>query len=272
MREILTTIIGDLAFDTKIKGGETRTDIAGGAYGCAVGASKFSDRVGLVAEVGPDFDLGTLARRKIDVQGVKVNPEKNTPHFQLVIEDDGRRTMISASNIRDNIDTASFPPDYLSSLFFHLATSHPNKHLAWIEYLKGRKCASTNTGTGLLSADIFEIFAKLHAESTHKVISSVGLLFLNEEEHKILAEFGTVTYGIPCVLKKGNRGAVYIDGEQYIEVPAKQVKTVDTTGAGDVLAGAFLALRSEGYEIGTALKIAVDLASQSVTVYGLEHI
>jgi len=54
-------------------------------------------------------------------------------------------------------------------------------------------------------------------------------------------------------------------------VPAS-VPVVDTTGAGDVLAGAFLALRSVGVDVRAALRHAVAIASASVVDFGVDGV
>lgn len=54
-------------------------------------------------------------------------------------------------------------------------------------------------------------------------------------------------------------------------VVAPEVGAVDTTGAGEILAGVFLALTSEDVDIDQALNDAVCLASQSVAQFGVEN-
>lgn len=266
-KEIQVAVIGDLAFDTKKKGNTTVTSIGGGAYGCCVGASKFTDGVGVVSQVGNDFDLSILRRRGIDTSGIKTDLIKKTTHFQLTVNENGEREVVTVADFVDNVDTGIFPKSYFSSLFIHLSTSHPEKNLTWIGFLN-----SERRNTTVISTDVFELYARLFPQATLKLLSSVDLIFINEEEQKILSQFGEVSNKTAYILKRGEKGASYVERERIIDIPAPVVNVVDTTGAGDILAGAFLALRSQGVNIVTALEKAVNLASYSVTEYGLEHV
>lgn len=98
------------------------------------------------------------------------------------------------------------------------------------------------------------------------------IIFINEAEANILAQKGTLRTDIPWILKYGAEGTSYLKGSNEIKVSAPKVTAVETTGAGDILAGAFLALLSYDYEVEHALTIAVDLASQSITQFGVEHL
>jgi len=78
----------------------------------------------------------------------------------------------------------------------------------------------------------------------------------------------------PTILKKGPKGATYIDNQEGIifTIEAPNVKVVDTSGAGDTLAGIFLASLSRGIRVQDALKAGVEMASKTVTDFGVEHI
>ena len=53
-------------------------------------------------------------------------------------------------------------------------------------------------------------------------------------------------------------------------IPARAVKAIDTTGAGDVFSGALAAALSEGKILKEAVRFACDAASISVTRYGTQ--
>jgi len=76
----------------------------------------------------------------------------------------------------------------------------------------------------------------------------VDMIFANEDEAKLM--FGTDDIN-DCVagmktltrqfaITQGAHGALVFDGEKLYDIPAKKVTAVDTTGAGDIYAGAFL--------------------------------
>jgi len=66
------------------------------------------------------------------------------------------------------------------------------------------------------------------------------------------------------IITLGRDGALYCRGKERIQVPARQVKAVDTTSAGDTFTGYFLAARLRGMGVSEAMNLA-SLAS-SITV------
>jgi len=78
---------------------------------------------------------------------------------------------------------------------------------------------------------------------------------------------------VTLVVKHGPRGANLRLAGVWVEVPAPRVETVrNTTGAGDILAGAFLAGVASGDDPRTALVKGVDLATKSVAGFGVERL
>lgn len=68
------------------------------------------------------------------------------------------------------------------------------------------------------------------------------------------------------VLTLGKEGSVYFGkGRTSIFVPAKKVKVVDTTGAGDTFIGYFLAFLLEGWEVKRCLELASRASAICVT-------
>ena len=101
--------------------------------------------------------------------------------------------------------------------------------------------------------------------------TGVDLLFCNEQEAKLWA--GTDDFDAACekmkskakqfAITRGADGALLYDGKDYINVAAHSVKAVDTNGAGDMFAGAFMYALTQGKDFATAGKLA-SLASATV--------
>jgi len=70
------------------------------------------------------------------------------------------------------------------------------------------------------------------------------------------------------VVTLGERGLVYLDGDQFGEMPAFTVDVADTTGAGDVLHGAFCWGLIEGLEMQANLRFASAAAAIKCTRLG----
>ncbi|MFZ1609168.1 MAG: adenosine kinase, partial [Rhodoferax sp.] len=104
----------------------------------------------------------------------------------------------------------------------------------------------------------------------------VDYLFCNEEEAQvwcdtqdmdaICAQLGKMAR-VVC-LTRSAKGCMLIQGDQRTEVPAFAVTALDTNGAGDMFAGAFLYAATHGYTLVQAAQLANLAAGQVVSQYG----
>ncbi|OGE35415.1 hypothetical protein A3H83_00530 [Candidatus Roizmanbacteria bacterium RIFCSPLOWO2_02_FULL_39_8] len=263
MREIDLAIVGDIAWNKDITPQGQRTSPGGAAYYSAAGASHFSEKVGVVGRIGEDFDLSLLQKRHIDVEGVIVVPEEETCRFVLTQYLDNTRDFEAIRGVAGIVQTDIFPDRYLSARFIHLPTQLPEHSITWLDFL------SHHNG---ISVDSFEEFTRQWPELTKEMFRRANIIFTNEEEWKTLSMFGVEFAEKPIIIKRGKGGATYKNGSESITISAPSVTAIETTGAGDVLAGAFLAQRVQDVPIGSALENAVNLASLSVQAFGIEHI
>lgn len=101
-------------------------------------------------------------------------------------------------------------------------------------------------------------------------LEHVDVLFVNEEEARLITgarNWQAAVKRLPAqhvIVKRGCQGAV-VDG---VPVPGYAVEAMDTTGAGDVFAGAFLAAWTRGYSHEQAADFANAAAAMSVTALG----
>jgi sugar/nucleoside kinase (ribokinase family) len=104
----------------------------------------------------------------------------------------------------------------------------------------------------------------------------VDLLFCNSEEALTFTQKETMpeaykalmTYAKSFAITRSEKGALLFDGEREIEVLTHQVEAVDTNGAGDLFAGAFLWAQGTGRSFADAGRLACAAASQLVTQFG----
>jgi ribokinase len=71
-----------------------------------------------------------------------------------------------------------------------------------------------------------------------------------------------------AVITLGERGAVVVEGDDVVELPAYRVEAVDTTAAGDAFTGALGAGLSRGLLLPDALRRGMAAAALAVTVRG----
>jgi len=104
----------------------------------------------------------------------------------------------------------------------------------------------------------------------------VDLLFANEDEACELARSKDLNDAIEAIKKvaktfaitRGRAGAILYDGSELIEITAHEVEAIDTLGAGDLFAGAFLYGQSQGMSFNQSGDLASLASSRIVTQYG----
>jgi sugar/nucleoside kinase (ribokinase family) len=118
---------------------------------------------------------------------------------------------------------------------------------------------------------------KFFRDSMESMIGDgVDLMFANEEEALELAgttDFYEAVQKLKVVAKKfvvtrGKDGSVIYDGNSIIDIAPNSVEAIDTLGAGDMFAGAFLYGLSVGMEFQQCGNLASLASSKIVTQYG----
>jgi sugar/nucleoside kinase (ribokinase family) len=106
--------------------------------------------------------------------------------------------------------------------------------------------------------------------------ASVDLLFCNEEEAMIytgtdnLKDAREQLKGVAkhFAITMGANGALIYDGDTFINIEPYAVNAVDTNGAGDMFAGAFLFAINHGHSYAEAGKLASLASSRVVAQFG----
>lgn len=106
--------------------------------------------------------------------------------------------------------------------------------------------------------------------------ASVDLLFCNEEEAMIFTGTDSLTDArekLKQVAKRfaitlGANGALIFDGDTFIQIEPYKVRAIDTNGAGDMFAGAFLYGITHNHSYAEAGKLASLASSRVVSQFG----
>jgi len=104
----------------------------------------------------------------------------------------------------------------------------------------------------------------------------VDLLFANQDEACELAQSKDLNETIESIktvaktfaITRGSAGAILYDGSDLIEISAHKVEAIDTLGAGDLFAGAFIYGLSQGMDFKQSGELASLASSKIVTQYG----
>jgi sugar/nucleoside kinase (ribokinase family) len=215
----------------------------------------------LVTQVGQDFDLGSLRRLGLNIEGVSVLPGASAT-FLIDQFPDGSRSFRSVLGVAADPRFDLFPSSYFRAKFIHLGSAPPRQQLAWLKFLSDKGCRAE------VSVDMFELFVATEPDTCRTTCDRADLVFLNEVEYRGLYE-GKSHPRAPTILKHGPRGAEFIADGMRHRIPALPADEVDPVGAGEILAGVFLALRARGLPEDRALTYAVASATRSVTEFGV---
>ena len=251
----------------------------GSAANTVVAASQVGSRAFYSCKVGNDdkgkFFLKELSNLRIESNAIA--KEGYTGECISMVTPDAERTMVTSLGISED-----FSADDLCSKA--LCESK-------ILYIEGYLVGSPKGLEAVLQAQSIarESAVKVALTLSDKVMienfrsafdtvlkNGVDILFCNAEEGK----FWTETHSIhgaarglseicsTSVITCGKDGALVSQGKNVSHIPGFDVRALDTTGAGDNFAGAFLAKLCQGLEYEEAALYANRLASTVVTSYG----
>lgn len=112
------------------------------------------------------------------------------------------------------------------------------------------------------SLDFFLPSAEESIAAAQSALPLAEVIFVNADEYKLLTGVIPARHLRKVLVTEGPRPARLIrSGRCFTRVTPPQVTTIDVTGSGDTLAGAFLAARAAGLDDETALECAVRAAS-----------
>ena len=200
-----------------------------------------------------------------------------TGSCMVMVTPDAERSMSTFLGATAELDaTALHEQDIARSRIFYmegyLAASPTGLQAA----LQGRQIA-LDAGVALATT-LSDVSMINFCRSGLNAIVGTGLtyLFCNEEEAQVWCgtqDLQAITGQLSQLartvcLTRGPQGCVVIEGDQQTVVPAAPVKALDTNGAGDMFAGAFLYAVTHGHSHTQAAWLANQAAAQVVSQYG----
>jgi sugar/nucleoside kinase (ribokinase family) len=266
-------LIGHCGRDRIFRDGiEKRVCFAGSAYYAGIGASRFCKNTAIATCIGGhDEDLfNAILALGVNVDGVSRSFRSPSSEFRLYYRYDEEsesllRSVAMLLSCGQEIDISGLPDNFYSARYVHICTAPPRQQLQWIERLRN------NQTNKVIGYDTVEDFLTDSLEDVISAMRRSDIVFLNARESHLINQIKRT--GQTVIIKKGADGAeIWKNNELQISVPAPEVNFVDSTGSGDILAGAFMGLLSLGKDEVTCLKSAVNLASSSVTCYGVGHL
>lgn len=254
-------------------GSAANTIIAISQFG---GSSYYSCKVAN-DEMGK-FYLSDLGKNGVDTNLTEQTaPDGITGKCLVMTTPDANRTMNTFLGITSNFSTSEVEEAALKDAQYlyiegYLVTSENGcmamKHAKKLAEDNGVKVAITFSDPSMVK------YFKGQMEEV--VGASVDLLFCNEEEAMLFTDKDNIIEAreeLKKVAKRfaitqGANGAIIFDGDTFIDIEPYKVEAVDTNGAGDLFAGAFLYAITHGHSYAEAGKLASLASSRVVTKYG----
>jgi ribokinase/sulfofructose kinase len=240
---------------------------AGGNVACA--ARRLGLRTGLVSWIGDDSDgrlvLDDLHRFGVDTTHVVIEPNTSTNFTTILVDSSGEKAIIIIPTAFNTLVLDSSLVAYLTSARLVYSTAYDSEQLE-------RTAQLVHAAGGLISTDI-EPVAGLQDERLRQVLSSIDIVFFDADT------LGTADYEPAIrelqaagpelvVITQGAQGALACDAQGVVRCPAFRVPVVDTTGAGDCFAAAFLTAYLRQFPLKQALEYAQAAAALSIQDYG----
>ena len=261
---------------------KSKMSCGGSAANTVIGVSQFGGKGYYSCLVARD-DLGKFFLQDLKRNGVDTNltahncPEGITGKVLVMTTPDAERTMNTFLGISSQLSPEHLDENALVNSFYVYLEGYLVKSPTGLEAMKEAKkiAERNNIKTALTFSD--PSMVKYFSPQMQEIVgASVDLLFCNEEEAMIYtgtedlqdAREKLKDVAKHFVITLGANGAMIYDGDTFINIEPYLVKALDTNGAGDMFAGAFLFGITHGRSYAEAGKLASLASSRVVTQFG----
>jgi sugar/nucleoside kinase (ribokinase family) len=195
----------------------------------------------------------------------------------VLVTADAERSMNTYLGISETLSVAELDPDAIAASEYvyiegYLVTSSTGLAAA-VRTREIAEAAGVKTALSFSDPGMVEFFREGMASI---VGTGVDLVFCNEAEALQWGETDSLQVAIEklkrvarsFVITLGADGAITYDGNEQVSIPPHRVQAVDSNGAGDMFAGAFLYAITRGEEFPVAGRFASLAAGRIVANYG----
>ena len=224
------------------------------------------------------FFLADLKRNGVDTTW-KDNtlPDGITGKCLVMTTPDADRTMNTFLGVSSNLSPEHLDEEAIKNSAYIYLEGYLVASPKGLEAMKEAKRLAEKhkvlTSLTLSDPNMVKYFSKQFDEI---IGASVDLLFCNEEEALTLCGVDSLAEAkekLKGVAKRfaitlGANGALIYDGDTFINIEPYKVRAVDSNGAGDMFAGAFIYAITNGHSYAEAGKLASLASSKVVSQYG----
>lgn len=271
--ELMDLLSGHLVASKRASGGSACNTIIASSY---FGAQNFYS-CKVANDDNGQFYIDDLRRAGVDFHHNGELPAGITGKCLVMITPDAERTMNTFLGVSEFLSIQELHLEALKNSQYayiegYLVTSETGKAAA-IHLREEAEKYGVKTAISLSDPAMVEFFGDGLKEM---IGNQVDLLFCNEDEAKgftqcdsiesAAEELKKVTKSYAITL--GSKGALVFDGYKSSHIDPHSVTAVDTNGAGDMFAGAFLYAITHGHSYEEAGKLASLGSAQLVTQFG----
>ncbi|TDF37534.1 adenosine kinase [Alteromonadaceae bacterium M269] len=251
----------------------------GSAANTIVTAAQFGSKTFYCCKVAND-DLGDFYRRDLDAASVdnslsKVKVEGMTGLSLIMVTPDADRTMCTHLGITGTFSDAQLDLNAIQNAKYLYIEGHLLYQPPAVEAILKAKAIAQESGVKVAVTFSDPAVVNYARENLEKVLGDgVDLIFCNQDEatdwngdlEKGIESILTRTKSL--VLTRGESGATVYDNGEITNIEPFKVNAVDTTGAGDTFAGAFLYGITQGLSVAQSGKLASRTAAECVSSFG----
>jgi len=260
--------------DEKVLAEDVKFLPGGGASNFAVACSRLGMPTGFIGCVGDDYFgkllLENFRKKNVDISRVKIVENRNTGFVVAISDEEGKYFMIASRGANLELKPEDLDEKYIGGA----KLVHGSSLRAEIAESLGVKARKLGVFS---SIDVGAELAHLDREKVVKILESYDFVFLNRTSYKLIFDVDPVKETLlkhfpegsrVIIVTLGEEGALICDGKKVIHIPAMKVKVVNTVGAGDAFAAAFLVYFLETEDLKVAAKYAVAAAAIKVQKAG----
>ncbi len=270
-----TEIMAHLAERHHVKGS------GGSAANSVIALSQFGGKGFYSCKVANDplghFYLDDLIASGVDTNRHGEREDGHTGRCVVLVTPDSDRTMVTFLGISGGLSAGELVPEAVTdSDYFYMEGYLVTSDSARAAVVAGRDLARKAGVKTAISLSDPNMVAYFKAGLLEMIGGGVDLLFANEAEAMGMAGSQDLdaalaylkTIAREFAITRGPKGALIWDGQAMHDIAAVKVQAVDTVGAGDMFAGAFLYGRTQGWEHARSGALASAAAAKLVTSLG----
>lgn len=266
----------------QLGGLETNRGSGGSAANTVIAVSQFGGKSYYSCRVGDD-ELGGFYLEDLHKAGVHTSADLEhnkrgiTGKCLVFVTPDADRTMntflgVSSDVAPEDIDVSAIEQSDYLYIEGYLVSGETTMAAALYAIEQAKK-RGTKVALSLSDPNMVKFF---RSQMDRLIGNGVDLLFANEDEAMHISVADSIDDAVDhlkkiakqFVLTRGAKGAIVFDGVNLININPVRVKAVDTVGAGDMFAGAFLYGITNGMNHTQAGNLAATASANLVASFG----